>query len=801
MSDTASKLLEHQIVMLNKLTEAISLDASNWGYTDPRDLGIGDTPPFIPPIPNSGQAFLNRLKRGEYLPAFLTEPQLAWMRRRIRLTVINNEIAINAVNQRVNYSVGCGLKYQVQKKHDSIPDELITAAQHYVDMFIETNNLAQREAELVARMDIDGEALLRVFPRAGGCLHVRFVEPEHCFSPAGDLGGSSFGVETDKYDVEDVKGYWIINGMPDEGAKPEFTEASDILHVKHPETPLNSKRGLSSFFSIEPTLRAAEDLLTSTVFLAKSRAKIAWIQKLSGTTATLAQQLANNQASYNATDPATGDNLNIERYRYGSILRIPSTSEIEMPSANLAASDHVAVMQMVLRIIAARYSMPEYMLTADASNGSYSSTLVAESPFVKSMERLQSHVGKHLGGNRFGTNTKALIWRQLSHCADCGLLPKGIERLIDVQVVSPTLTVRDVAKEAQVDKIYYEMGVKSLTTIALQQDLDIEVEAKNRKKEEEMGLGKKPEPPAIPPPIPPGSTDPNAPALRTESFNPDQPRADDGKFGSGGGTASPPSPDNPPGSTERKEKLTKASDAADSLNTAASDWSGLTPSEGDWDALEDHTSKAEGIAKQAEELAALAPKAGKKLAKHAERVKKLTSAYRDRIAKAKDAAAYAASIKPPESPALVERQPEPVKVEIPDETQEMKLMKDWMSTLSEESDEYKAMDADYDKKAEHQEAEQAKAEKEYDLAHEKWLKSDDKADREDAKAEAAHERAVDKYDAAVEKAESAWEKADDTNTALGETLDELASAFADASLELHNEASSLEDEDTTDDED
>ena len=511
--DRIRQTLESQLRLVNSLTEAISLDASSYGYLDPRDMGIGDTPPFAPPVPSLGLAFLNRLKRGEYIPAFLNEPQLSWLRRRVRATVVNNEIALNAVNQRINYAVGNGLNYEVTKRVDGCPDALVERAQQIVDMFVELNDMSAREAEIVSRIDIDGEAFLRIFPRRGGILAVRFIEPEHIFSPVGDSNASSFGILTDPLDVENVKGYHVVQGLPDQGAKPELVDACEIIHLKHPETPLTSKRGLSAFYAIEPTLRAAEDLLTSTVYMAKARAKIAWVEKLAGTSATLAQALADNKAAYTATDPQSQQSINIEKIRYGSIFRMPATSELEMPSANIAASDHVAVMQMVLRIIAARFSMPEYLLTSDASNGSYASTLVAESPFVKAMSRHQAFLGKHLSGNRYGDATKSLLWRQLSHATECGLLPSGLEKLIDIQCVGPSLIVRDNQKEANVDKIYHEMGVKSIKTIRMEQDLDDDTEEANLAEEAEQQAAKQKamQPPQMHGMPPPGGMLPGQP--------------------------------------------------------------------------------------------------------------------------------------------------------------------------------------------------------------------------------------------------------------------------------------------------
>ena len=359
---------------------------------------------------------------------------------------------------------------------------------------------------------------------------MRFIENDMVRSPHGDDSSAenSFGVQTRKYDVEDVQGYWVVQGLPDENPTSTLVPADEVLHVKYPETPSFSKRGLSPFFSIETNLRFAEELLTSTVSLAKNRAKIAVIRKLHNTVASAAQALLDNQADVRTTDPATANaTVTLEKYRYGTVLTVPATSDYEFPDAGVGASDHVAVYQMVLRSIGARFNMPEYLISSDASNGNFASTLVAEAPFVKSIERLQDYLGYHFAGRRYGQ--RSVIWKQIAHSVHCGVWPPDVFALVDVQVEPPSLVVRDPLQQAQVDKIYNEMGVKSRATIQLQLDLDPKQEAAHLAAET----------PKVPSPADRTNlSDPSSPGVpprggvqREEWNERDHPRADDGRFG------------------------------------------------------------------------------------------------------------------------------------------------------------------------------------------------------------------------------------------------------------------------------
>lgn len=464
-----------------RLVESIASDSVALGFLDPRDYGIGDHYGFAGPVsPGVAPAWLDRRKKGEYIPAYIAESQLTWLRRRLRTLAVNNEIAQAITSARQAYAVGTGFTYKIVATCPECPPQIVNDAQKIVDLYVDFNQLASRASEALWRLDTEGEVFFRVFPTPSGLLAVRFVEPDMVRSPLGDSDSAenSFGIRTRKHDVETIEGYWIVQGLPEDKPTPDLIPAEEVLHLKTPDTPSFSKRGLSPFYSIETNLRFAEDLLTSTVSLAKNRAKIAMIRKLKGATAAIAQSLLDNQADQSVTDPTTGQTVNMERYRYGSILTTPDTSDYIFPSSEIAASDHVAVYQMVLRSAGARFNMPEYLISSDASNANYASTLVSEAPFVRTMERLQDHLTQGFGKRRYGTH-RSLVWRQLAHSVKLGMLPPAIFSLVDVQVEAPTLVVRDTIKEAQVDQIYHDMKAKSLTTIQMEQGLDPEEQKQN----------------------------------------------------------------------------------------------------------------------------------------------------------------------------------------------------------------------------------------------------------------------------------------------------------------------------------
>ncbi len=64
--------------------------------------------------------------------------------------------------------------------------------------------------------------------------------------------------------------------------------------------------------------------------------------------------------------------------------------EYQFPSETAPVDKNVAAIQAELRACAAALAMPEYMLSGDASNANFSSTMVAEGPAVKTFEEMQA---------------------------------------------------------------------------------------------------------------------------------------------------------------------------------------------------------------------------------------------------------------------------------------------------------------------------------------------------------------------------------------------------------------------------
>ncbi len=252
-------------------------------------------------------------------------------------------------------------------------------------------------------------------------------------------------------------GYWIDGSLVD---------AAEIQHRKL-GVDANVRRGLPLFYPVRKNLRRAEKLLRNMSVVAEIQSAIALIRKHVAATSAGVEQFVENQADVTVTNQGTGRTSHFRRYGPGTILDAMAGTEYEFPAAGLDAARFVVVLQAELRAIASRLVMPEFMLTSDASNANYSSTMVAEGPAVKMFQRLQHDMIE---------DDLDVMRRVLTGAVEAGRLPPEAIAATDVRAIPPTLSVRDRLREAQADQILVKNGAMSVPTMAMRHGLEPEQE-------------------------------------------------------------------------------------------------------------------------------------------------------------------------------------------------------------------------------------------------------------------------------------------------------------------------------------
>lgn len=403
--------------------------------------------------------------------AYATEEQLQAIQAEARQLAIANEFAINGHENRVSYVVGTGHRYRIAPKVTSATlngtstDDtggLAAQAQDVMDRFLETSDWASRQQEIARRRDRDGEVFVRLFEQPDGTTHVRFVEPGQVATPRELQNDPTvrFGIKTEPHDVESVVTNYI-DGQP--------VDAARIQHRKG-QVDRNARRGLPLYYPVRKNLRRAEKLLRNMSVVAEIQSAIALIRRHNAGSSGTVQQFVSNSADASIHDTNSGQTHHARRYGPGTILDAPAGVQYDFPAAGLDASCFVTILQAELRAIASRLVMPEFMLTSDASNGNFASTLVSEGPAVKMFSRLQQEMI---------ADDRAIMWRVLSNAVTYGLLPEQALSQLNIQITPPTLIVRNEREEAEVHRIELESGILSPQTWSQRRGLNYDQEQVN----------------------------------------------------------------------------------------------------------------------------------------------------------------------------------------------------------------------------------------------------------------------------------------------------------------------------------
>src|SRR5215210_3936871 len=245
----------------------------------------------------------------------INEQMLANLRAQCRALASTNEFAINGHENRISYIVGPGHSYRaaVCKGMDDSMD-LALQVQKLLDNFVHENRWHGRQQEIVRRLDRDGEAFLRFFVDPGGMTRIRFIEPDQVVTPTGLAGdpSASFGIQTDRDDVENVLGYYVDG---------EFIDDVEVQH-RRANVDFNVKRGIPLYTPVRKNLRRAERLLRNMSIVAEIQSAIALIRKHRGASRSGIEQFVATNSVGGVSDPGNnqGRTRHFSQYGPGTIL-------------------------------------------------------------------------------------------------------------------------------------------------------------------------------------------------------------------------------------------------------------------------------------------------------------------------------------------------------------------------------------------------------------------------------------------------------------------------------------------------
>lgn len=398
------------------------------------------------------------------------EERLREVRNRSRFLCTYNPYGKGTLKNLTNYMIGpSGFTFTAQAKMGRAPTpDLLQQNQTWLDEWIKANEFGRRQEETFRRMTRDGEAFLRIFDEEDG-IKLRFVEPEQVKTPEGEdkEGEWSFGIHTDPDDAETVLGYWVQYGPQENG---EEVAANDIEHCTI-NTDEAVKRGWPDFEVAFEPLESARKLLRNMGEGASIVAAIAMIREHAMASKEQVTEFVGGLTEFQTQSPYTNQTRRYETVGPGEVVDIPATMKYAgTPLATTNTTGFLEILQALLRQAATSMCIPEFMVSADASNNNYASILVTESPFTKNAEKTQYTLKCHF---------LRILERARDNAIAAGMLPPESSELVELACTPPSVVVTDKLQEAQRFSIENTQGVRSVQTWQQAVGLDPEEEQVN----------------------------------------------------------------------------------------------------------------------------------------------------------------------------------------------------------------------------------------------------------------------------------------------------------------------------------
>ncbi len=433
---------------------------------------------------------------GRDYPLVFNEQELTITRQICRYVSDTDATGQNIQENLSNYIIGKGytLRFIKRKGQQSDPQAIVWA-QRFLDEFDERNQLSAKMFREIFRREVrDGESASVLFPAEGGQVDLRVIEPEQIKEPSNprqieeaygfDSFASdwTFGVHTDAGDIQKPLGFYVQWNPT--GSDWDYLPESRCEFGKR-NTDSNVKRGISDFYPVIPQLQRADKLLANTSAGAIVQAAIAYVREHPmGTTGRQISDFAASKTDRTYNQPTGNGNSrqrNIAHIHPGTVLDV--INGLTYKQGPLASGEAVSAFLEIIaagtRKTGARFCMPEYMISGDASNANYSSTMVSESPFVKKCEHEQGNLT-----HRFKSIVKkamAIAWEGGYFYRLAGMFETFADfwYSIELQVTPPAVATRDTLKDAQASQILNASRIKSPQTWCDELGLDFEQEMQN----------------------------------------------------------------------------------------------------------------------------------------------------------------------------------------------------------------------------------------------------------------------------------------------------------------------------------
>jgi hypothetical protein len=391
----------------------------------------------------------------------------------------------NALNNRQYYIVDTGHgPVTIKPKRDSASHKASAErVQGFIDDWIIETGWYRRQAEVSNRLDRHGEVFDMLYFQDDGILQLAFAKP---MDLEDDADSKYLFVEDSELEFTDDLGvrrtndlrykptaYYIDGNWYDDlpfntpmkylATIPKETQTL-IQHRKR-NVLSDDSRGLSLYWPVREELTWAKRLLANLMRVSTFQASygmIRTVNEMFGVDATKSY-LNSQQTGKLGSSPEKFD------HPAPAVVTKPSSISYEFPETGAGISNHIETLVNLLRASASGMRLPEFMLTANVSEGNFASTLVSEGPFHKGMKFEQGQMVEE---------DMRILQQALRFAASKsvdGISDEDINN-VTIEVKLPRVQTRNRKEDFEVNKqMYYDRAI-SRKTYAASEDRDDDAE-------------------------------------------------------------------------------------------------------------------------------------------------------------------------------------------------------------------------------------------------------------------------------------------------------------------------------------
>lgn len=410
---------------------------------------------------------------------------------------------VNCWTNRSYYIAGTGHEVKVKPKYvdESPSQDKIRKIQRFISEWMNENGWMLRQQEVCRRNDTYGETYDALIFDRDGMVRLQFGESIDVFEdPDSDYNGiinnkddrgslvkpfkDEFGVRRtndiryrkigyylgDKWyrDVEVVSTDRGVNLDPQVDTEEDYDKDTAILQRTR-GLGVNANRGRTIYFPVRSELVYAKRIIANVMRVSSFQAAFGALRSLVGGQAA-DQMKAWARDQDNASSNGMNDQMDIPA---PGVVTTTSNIKWEFPETGRGLINHMEILVGILRVCASGLQLPEFMLTANVSEGNFASTLVSEGPFHKAMDFCQQQVI---------TEDMRIYWAALRWAAQSKKFGFTLTdlRKIRLEVDPPRVQTRNRKEDFDIASELHDKGLLSGKTLLSSEQYDSDSEYAQR---------------------------------------------------------------------------------------------------------------------------------------------------------------------------------------------------------------------------------------------------------------------------------------------------------------------------------